>query len=201
MAEEIREELKEKLAYESVEKAFTAWQKGQILDAIHFYEVALDLFSQLGKLKEMANVLEKLGDIYYLRQNLEKALKAYKACLDICENFEDELSTCIICEKIVYALREKGEYERCLTYLYRILEIAEKYRDPHRAGRALAGIAECCLKLKRLAQAREALELAHKIFKKMGAIEQTKILEESLTKLKDLEEKEEALDNSPPGTG
>jgi len=172
-----------RIAQELVEKGNSAWVKGQILDAIQSFESALEIYSELGRMEEMANVLEKLGDIYYLRRNFEKALRAYKACLDICENFEDEISTCIIAEKIAYVLRDKGEYERCLPYFYRILEIAEKYRDPHRAGRALAGIGECCLKLNRFEQAKDALQLALKIFRGMGAIEQTKVLEASLERL------------------
>ncbi len=172
-----------RVAEQFVEKGNTAWVKGQILDAIQSLESALEIYSELGRMKEMANVLEKLGDIYYLRQNFEKALRAYKACLDICENFEDEISTCIIAEKIAYVFRDKGEYERCLPYFYRILEIAEKYKDPHRAGRALAGIGECCIKLNRIEQAKDALRLALKIFRGMGAIEQTKILEASLERL------------------
>jgi len=180
-----------RIAQELVEKGNSAWVKGQILDAIQSFETSLEIYSELGRLEEMANVLEKLGDIYYLRQNFEKALRAYKACLDICENFEDEISTCIIAEKIAYVLRDKGEYERCLPYFYRILEIAEKYKDPHRAGRALAGIGECCLKLNRFEQAKDALKLALKIFRGMGAIEQTKILEASLERL------EKGLDKPP----
>jgi len=180
-----------RIAQELVEKGNSAWVKGQILDAIQSFESSLEIYSELGRLEEMANILEKLGDIYYLRQNFEKALRAYKACLDICENFEDEISTCIIAEKIAYVLRDKGEYERCLPYFYRILEIAEKYKDPHRAGRALAGIGECCLKLNRFEQAKDALQLALKIFRGMGAIEQTKVLEASLERL------EKGLDNPP----
>jgi len=172
-----------RIAQELVDKGNSAWVKGQILDAIQSFESALEIYSELGRMEEMANVLEKLGDIYYLRRNFEKALRAYKACLDICENFEDEIGTCIIAEKIAYVLRDKGEYERCLPYFYRILEIAEKYRDPHRAGRALAGIGECCLKLNRFEQAKDALQLALKIFRGMGAIEQTKVLEASLERL------------------
>jgi len=179
----VEEREKLRIAQEFVEKGNSAWVKGQILDAIQSFESALEIYSELGRMEEMANVLEKLGDIYYLRRNFEKALRAYKACLDICENFEDEISTCIIAEKIAYVLRDKGEYERCLPYFYRILEIAEKYRDPHRAGRALAGIGECCLKLNRFEQAKDALQLALKIFRGMGAIEQTKVLEASLERL------------------
>ncbi len=186
------EEERLRIAKEFVEKGNEAWIKGQVLDAIQSFETALELYSELGRMKEMANILEKLGDIYYLKQNFEKALKVYKACLDICENFEDEISTCIIAEKIAHVLRDRGEYERCLPYFYRILEIAEKYKDPHRAGRALAGIGECCLKLTRLEQARDALQLALKIFKGMGAIEQTKILESALEKL------EKTLDKAHP---
>lgn len=183
MNEEIKESEVLRRGYELCGLAHSAWTKGNTLDALKYYEEALEIFQELGRLKEIANILEKIGDIYHLRGNSEHALKAYKACLDICENFEDELSTCIIAEKIVYVYRERGEHRKMLPYLFRILEIAEKYRDPHRAGRALAGIGEVYIRDGRLDSAREALELALKIFRGMGAIEQTKILEETLKNL------------------
>ncbi|MFN4196613.1 MAG: tetratricopeptide repeat protein [Caldimicrobium sp.] len=165
------------------QKAHSAWIKGNILDAITFYNQALEIFKELGRLTEMANILEKLGDIYHLRQKFDQALKAYKACLDICENFEDEVSTAIIAEKIVFAYKEQRQYEKMLPYLYRILEIAEKYRDPHRAGRALVGIGDAYANLGQLEKAKEAYALALKIFNEIGSIEQRKILEEHLKNL------------------
>lgn len=170
-------------AFNLTQKAHSAWIKGNILDAITFYNQALEIFKELGRLTEMANILEKLGDIYQLRQKFDQALKAYKACLDICENFEDEVSTAIIAEKIVFAYKEQGQYEKMLPYLYRILEIAEKYKDPHRAGRALVGIGDVYANLGQLEKAKEAYGLALKIFKEMGAIEQRKLLEEHLKNL------------------
>ncbi|MFN4131666.1 MAG: tetratricopeptide repeat protein [Caldimicrobium sp.] len=167
-------------AYELSNKAHSAWIKGNVLDALNFYEQALEIFKEHGKLVEMANILEKIGDIYQLRQKFGQALKAYKACLDICENFEDELSTAIIAEKIVFTYKEMEEYEKMLPYLYRILEIAEKYRDPHRAGRALTGIGDVYFRLGKIEEAKEAYTLALKIFKGIGALEQTRLLEEHL---------------------
>lgn len=183
MREELTEQEALNKAYEHCKKAYAAWIKGNTLDALKDYEIALEIFKELGKLTEMANVLEKIGDIYHLRQKFDQALRAYKACLDICENFEDELSTCIIAEKIVYLYKEKGEYERMLPYLHRILEIAEKYKDPHRAGRALAGLGDVYLQERNIQAAKEAYELALKIFKGMGALEQTKLLEQALKAL------------------
>jgi tetratricopeptide (TPR) repeat protein len=181
-----KEELKEealKKAYECCNKAHEAWIKGNTLDALALYEEALQIFQELGKLIEVANVLEKIGDIYQLRQKFDKALKAYKACLDICENFEDEISTSIIAEKIVFIYKEKREYEKMIPYLHRILEIAEKYRDPHRAGRALVGLGDAYLNIGNKEASKEAYALALKIFKGMGALEQTKLLEEHIQKL------------------
>lgn len=187
MNEEEREKEAIKQAYELCEQAHSAWIKGNTLDALRYYEEALEIFKELGKLAEIANILEKIGDIYHLRGKTSEALRAYKACLDICENFEDELSTCIIAEKIAYVYRGLGEHNKMLPYLFRILEIAEKYRDPHRAGRALAGIGEVYIREGKLDSAKEALELALKIFRGMGAIEQTKILEEALKSLESRE--------------
>ncbi len=185
MEEEVKELEQLKEAFHLAEKAHTAWLKGNTLDALAYYEGALEIFKDLGRLKEMANILEKIGDIYHLRQKFDQALKAYKACLDICENFEDEISTSIIAEKIVFAYKEQGAYEKMLPYLYRILEIAERCKDPHRAGRALVGIGDVYLRLGKKDTAKEAYSLALKIFKGMGAIEQTKLLEEHLRSLEE----------------
>ncbi len=184
MAEEKVEELSAlKMAMELCQRAHEDWIKGNTLDALSSYEQALEIFSELGRLTEMANVLEKIGDIYQLRQKFDQALRAYKACLDICENFEDEISTSIIAEKIVFAYKEKGAYDKMIPYLHRILEIAEKYRDPHRAGRALTGLGDAYLHLGKPDSAKEAYTLALKIFKGMGAIEQVKLLEKHLNAL------------------
>lgn len=181
--ENTKEEEALKKAYECCMKAHEAWIKGNILDAISLYEEAIEIFQELGSLRELANVLEKLGDIYQLKQRFDKALRAYKACLDICENFEDEISTSIIAEKIVFTYRELREYEKMIPYLHRILEIAERYKDPHRAGRALVGLGDAYLNTGKKESAKEAYQLAFKIFREMGAIEQTKILEEHLQRL------------------
>jgi len=183
--ETLKEEEALKKAYELTQRAQEAWIKGNVLDALNFYEGALEIFQELGRLAEIANVLEKIGDIYQLTQKFDKALRAYKACLDICENFEDEISTCIIAEKIIFAYKEKGEYEKMIPYLHRILEIAEKYRDPHRAGRALTGLGDAYYHTGNLQASKEAYELALKIFKGMGAIEQTRLLEEALKRFEE----------------
>ncbi len=183
MEEDIKKEEALRRAYECCKRAHEAWIKGNILDSLALYEEALEIFQELGNLADMANVLEKIGDIYQLRQKFDRALRAYKACLDICENFEDEISTSIIAEKIVFAYKELGEYEKMIPYLHRILEIAEKYRDPHRAGRALVGLGDAYLKTGKKEAAKEAYQLALKIFKGMGALEQTRILEEHLQRL------------------
>jgi len=183
--EDLKEEEALKKAFELCEKGNTAWIKGNVLDALSFYEEALEVFQELGRLPEIANVLEKMGDIYQLKQKFDQALRAYKACLDICENFEDEVSTSIMAEKIAFAYKEKGEYEKMIPYLHRILEIAEKYRDPHRAGRALTGLGDAYLQLGKRDAAKEAYALALKIFKGMGALEQTRLLEEALQRLEE----------------
>ncbi len=188
MVEKTEEKETLKVAYELCAKAQSFWGEGKVLDAIKAYEDALEIFKEEGKLSEIANILEKLGDIYQLTQKFDLALKAYKACLDICEEFEDEISTAIIAEKIVFVHKEQGKYELTLPYLNRILEIAEKYGDPHRAGRALVGFGDAYFHLGQKESALEAYKLALKIFKGMGSIEQSKLLEDVLATLEKGEE-------------
>ena len=188
LKEEIPEDLKK--GYELSLKAHQLFLDGRTLDAIALFEEALKLFQQQNAYKEMANVLEALGDIYILRGNFKKGLQAYKACLDICENFEDEISCAIIAEKIVHVYRQKREYEKMLPYLYRILEIAEKYKDPHRAARAMVGIGDAKKAKGDFSAAKEAYEIALKIYEGMGALELAKIVKNGLSQL------EEAMKNS-----
>lgn len=173
-------------AHEYCLKAFNFWKKGRILDTIEYLEKALEEFQKFKAYKEIANILDFLGDLYQSRGNLDKALKAYKGCLDICEDFEDELSTAIIAEKIVQIYREKKDYEKMLPYLYRILEIAEKYRDAHKAARIMAGIGDVYTYKKDYQTAKEAYEIAFKIYKGLGAKELAEIVKKALDNLQNL---------------
>ena len=169
-----------KSAYELCVKAYHYWKEGRILDTISLLEEALEPFQKNNAYKELANILDFLGDLYNMRGNLEKALKLYKACLDICENFEDEFSAVIVAEKIAQIYREKRDYEKMLPYLYRILEIAEKYRDAHRAARAMAGIGDVYRHKKDYQTAKEAYEIALKIYRGLGARELAETVERTL---------------------
>ena len=169
-----------KPAYELCVKAYHYWKEGRILDTISLLEEALEPFQKNNAYKELANILDFLGDLYNMRGNLEKALKLYKACLDICENFEDEFSAVIVAEKIAQIYREKRDYEKMLPYLYRILEIAEKYRDAHRAARAMAGIGDVYRHKKDYQTAKEAYEIALKIYRGLGARELAETVEKAL---------------------
>jgi len=169
-----------KPAYELCVKAYNYWKEGRILDTISLLEKALEPFQKNNAYKELANILDFLGDLYNMRGNFERALKLYKACLDICENFEDEFSTVIVAEKIAQIYREKRDYEKMLPYLYRILEIAEKYRDAHRAARAMAGIGDVYRHKKDYQTAKEAYEIALKIYRGLGARELAETVERTL---------------------
>ncbi len=177
-----------KPAYEKCLKAYNLWKEGRIVDTISLLEEALSLFHNAREhqdtaYREIANILDFLGDLYHSRGNVEKALKFYKACLDICEDYDDEISTAIIAEKVVYVYKEKKEYEKMLPYLYRLLEIGEKYKDAHRAARALVGIAEASRYKKDYQTAKEALEIAYKIYKGMGAGELSEIVKKGLEEI------------------
>jgi TolA-binding protein len=80
-----------------------------------------------------------------------------------------------------------------LPYLYRILEIAEKFGDAHRAARAMVGIGDVNQAKGNLQTAKEAYEIALKIYEGMGAIELAKVVKEGL---KQVEEKLKSLENT-----
>lgn len=186
----VSEELKP--GYELCIEAHKCWTEGKVLDTIELMERALEFFQQHQAYKEMANILDFLGDVYHMRGNIEKALRCYKACLDVCETAEDEFSVAVIVEKIIHVYRTKNEYDKMLPYLYRNLEIGEKYRDAHRAARSLVGIGDVYRLQNNFEAAKEAYSLAYKIYKGMGAGELAEKVKEGL----ELLEKEQANLNS-----
>ncbi len=180
--ENLPEDLKEALKW--YQEAQIMWGQGRSLDALSRYEASLEVFLKHGRFREAANASEKIGDIYFWRGNFQKALKPYKMALDICEEFEDEIGAAIMSEKIVYVFQKTNEPERALPYLYRSLEIAEKYGDAHRAARALVGIGDVNRYKGKLDVALEAYELAHKIYKGMGSREQAELVSNTIQSLR-----------------
>ncbi|NPA39305.1 MAG: tetratricopeptide repeat protein [Thermodesulfobacteria bacterium] len=180
-SKEIPEKLKK--GYKLCVEAHEYLNTGRMVDAIELLEEALLVFQENSALKELANVLDTLGDLYHLRGSLDRALKAYKACLDVCEEEADEISTAVIAEKIAHVYREKKDYDRMLPYLYRMLEIAEKFGDAHRAARALAGIGDAYKAKGNIEAAKDAYSIAYKIYKGLGAGELADIVKKALDSL------------------
>ncbi len=166
------------------QEAQVMWAQGRSLDALARYEEALNVFLKHKLYHEAANAVEKIGDIHFWRGNFQKALKPYKMALDICEEFGDEVGAALLAEKIVYTYKKLNEYEKALPYLYRGLELAEKFSDAHRAARMLAGIGDVKTLTGEYQTAVEAYELALKIYRGMGSLEQAKLVEEALEALR-----------------
>ncbi len=182
LSEEAAQEIAE--ARKWYEEAQIMWAQGRSLDAMARYEEALNVFLKHKLYKEAANAVEKIGDIQFWRGNFKKALKPYKMALDICEEFGDEIGAAVMAEKIIYTYKKMNEYEKALPYLYRILELAEKFGDAHRAARMLAGIGDVKSLTGEYQTAIEAYELAAKIYRGLGSLEQAKLTEEALEALR-----------------
>ena len=179
---ELSQEIQE--AHRWYQEAEVMWAQGRSLDALTRYQEALEVFRKHEMFREMANAAEKIGDIYFFRGHFEKALKAYKMTLDICEEFEDEISTAVMCEKIVFTYQKLDQPERAIPYLYRSLEIAEKFGDAHRAARSLVGIADIRKYQGEREVALEAYQLAAKIYRGMGSREQAELVEKAIEALR-----------------
>ncbi|WP_022853366.1 tetratricopeptide repeat protein [Thermodesulfatator atlanticus] len=180
--EELDDETK---ARKWLEEAKVMWGQGRSLDALERAEEALKIFLDKKLYREAVNAAEVVGDIKFFRERFEEALKPYKMALDICEEFEDEISAALIAEKIIFVYQKMGEAQKALPYLYRCLEIAEKYSDAHRAARMMAGIGDVKKLGGEIDAAREAYEIALKIYKGLGARDQAKLVEEALASLSD----------------
>jgi tetratricopeptide (TPR) repeat protein len=68
--------------------------------AILYYEEALEIFESLNNAKMVAEILNKLGDIYVSKQMFERALGNFERAKKFYAEIEDEYNKNIVIEKI-----------------------------------------------------------------------------------------------------
>ncbi|AEH44045.1 Tetratricopeptide TPR_1 repeat-containing protein [Thermodesulfatator indicus DSM 15286] len=166
------------------EEAEIMWGQGRSLDALERYEEALKIFLENKLWREAANAAEKIGDVKFWRERYEEALKPYKMAMDICEEFNDEISAALMAEKIIYTYQKLDQPEKALPYFYRTLEIAEKFGDAHRAARSMVGIGDIQKYRGDFQAALEAYEIALKIYKGLGSLEQAQLVQQAIDSLR-----------------
>ncbi|MBL4657403.1 MAG: tetratricopeptide repeat protein [Flavobacteriales bacterium] len=97
--------------------------KGQYLEAISYYDVAVEIKLDQGDLKTAAPILGNIGLVYKQQGNYPKALEYYMRALRIGETLNDSLRIAVQFANIGIIYKHLNEYSTALDYYFKSLKI------------------------------------------------------------------------------
>jgi len=143
-------------------------QTGNFVDAIDFYNQALEVAKQSKMLAEEASCLNNLGNIYRKMGNFSKAMESYQLSIEVFRklNDEDAVSDCL--NNIGNLYLDNGDPFRALDYYKQSLTTALENNDEYRLIIRYKNLAGAYTELKDYDNARQYLDDALILADKSG---------------------------------
>ena len=99
---------------------------GHLDDALIFIKDALEIFQGSSNIQNIAASLNNIGNLYNLQGKLEDAITSYQMALNIREKINNNLSTSSTLYYMIYALLDKGDFEKAGDFFTELKLINEK---------------------------------------------------------------------------
>ena len=93
------------------------------------YLVLVKQYEKSGDKKEVAKMMNTIGDVYLEQKSLDKAIEFYDKTLKIREQQGDKKGVADVSENIAVAFYDSGKYETAINYYEKSLLIREKLND------------------------------------------------------------------------
>lgn len=93
------------------------------------YLVLVKQYEKSGDKKEVAKMMNTIGDVYLEQKSLDKAIEFYDKTLKIREQQGDKKGIADVSENIAVAFYDSGKYETAINYYEKSLQIREKLND------------------------------------------------------------------------
>lgn len=90
----------------------------------------------------VANAVNQLGNVCFLREDYDKALEHYGRAEEICRKHKDPLSLLLLTYQIVEVFRKKGEYKEAISRCLDMLDFYQANNNPKGTVELLERIAE-----------------------------------------------------------
>ena len=104
--------------------------KDENLDTqINEYFDMLSKYEKSGNVKESANIMSSIGDIYLQQNNISQALKFYEKTLIIREKEGDKKEIANVIENIAIAYYDSGKYESTIDFYEKSLQLRQEVGD------------------------------------------------------------------------
>jgi tetratricopeptide (TPR) repeat protein len=137
--------------------------------ALIHYQQAFDIFKKNEDEKNIANLMERLGDLARDQEDLSGALEAFSRAKEICQNQNDELGLAHFNEKLALVYRSHGQLETAIQSFEEASTYYERHRVADRLAFVLTGLGELKYKIGQPQEALDYLGRALKIYRNLGA--------------------------------
>ncbi len=139
--EETQETLPQKASYLN-SKGIITFLKGQIDDAVKYFEESKELFTILGKKRHIAKISNNLGVAYWQRGKLDEALENYMVHLKMEEEMGNKRTMGISLNNIGILYQDKGDLDKALEYSEKSKQIFEELGNEQDIAMAYQNIGE-----------------------------------------------------------
>ncbi|MHA1782889.1 MAG: tetratricopeptide repeat protein, partial [Promethearchaeota archaeon] len=130
---DLKNNLKNGQVYESLAELHAL--KGEDDLAIEFYKKAMEIHEKFGEKLKIAELLNKMGDIYNKFTNdLEKAINSYENALRIYEELDYFKEIAIMLEKIANIHISKNQYDLAIKYFLKAKNYYSELKDEYSAN-------------------------------------------------------------------
>ncbi len=121
--------------------AYLYEQKGDIKNALAYYDVSLKIFEKLKRKREIATCLNNIAAIYKDQGKIEEAFKYNLQCLKLRQEIKDSSGLATSYNNIGLIFSSQGRIKEALDYFLPALRIYEKMNDAEGISTVLTNIA------------------------------------------------------------
>ncbi|MGE5311749.1 MAG: tetratricopeptide repeat protein, partial [Nitrospirota bacterium] len=159
---------------------------GNPAEAREYYRQALAFFEKEGKHDAIANLAERLGEVYRQLGTHGEALEAFRKGLDICRAHHDRLGIAHFSERLGLVHRSLNDFDAAMACFREALTFFERHRVADRVAFVLAGIGDLHYKTGRPRDALDYLGRALAIYRRLGARTPADLISAQITALDEM---------------
>ncbi|CAK8718277.1 hypothetical protein GKODMF_09855 [Candidatus Electrothrix gigas] len=119
---------------------YTCWRRGELEQALCWYEQCLPLWRELGLRKEEGATLNNMAENYRQQGRYEQALETYQQSLSIRQEVGDRQGEGATLNNIAAVYYHQGDYEQAVQYFEQCLPLRRETGDEIGVGQTLNNI-------------------------------------------------------------
>jgi serine phosphatase RsbU (regulator of sigma subunit)/uncharacterized protein HemY len=137
---------------------------GNNIEALTYYQDALELTSKLNLKKEKSSVLLNLGNLYQTTGKYIEAMQAYQAAIELKEELEDFNGLMVIYNNVGALHYNRSEYKLAIDYHEKFLSVSKYAKDTNSIAKACNNLGLDYMAIKKSNEAKSYFDKAASYF-------------------------------------